>query len=46
MLLEHLANCRAKEVPQHAERIAVCINRSRHAEDKGAFIKALEKTST
>jgi len=26
LLLEHLAKCRAKEIPQHAERIAVCID--------------------
>ena len=38
LLLDHLVNCRAKEIPQHAERIAVCIDSS----NKGAFIKALE----
>ena len=38
MLLNHLANCRAKEVPQHAERIAVCIDSG----NREAFQKALE----
>jgi hypothetical protein len=38
ILLEHLANCRAKEIPQHAERMAVCINSG----NKEAFIAALE----
>jgi hypothetical protein len=37
-LLEHLANCRAKEIPQHVERMAVCIN----ASNKEAFIAALD----
>jgi len=38
ILLDHLANCRAKEIPQHAERMAVCIDSG----NKEAFIKALE----
>ena len=38
ILLDHLANCRAKEIPQHAERIAVCIDSG----NKETFIKALE----
>jgi hypothetical protein len=38
VILEHLANCRAKEIPQHAERIAVCIDSG----NKEAFIKALD----
>ena len=38
ILLDHLANCRAKEIPQHAERIAVCIDSS----NKEAFIMALD----
>jgi predicted enzyme involved in methoxymalonyl-ACP biosynthesis len=38
ILLEHLRNCRAKEIPQHAERMAVCIN----SDNKEAFLKALE----
>jgi len=38
LLLEHLAECRAKEIPQHAERIAVCIG----SDNKEAFINALE----
>ena len=37
ILLEHLAKCRAKEIPQHAERIAVCID----SDNKSAFIDAL-----
>jgi len=38
ILLAHLANCRAKEIPQHAERIAVCVDSG----NKKAFIKAVE----
>jgi hypothetical protein len=38
ILLEHLANCRAKEIPQHAERMAVCINSG----NKEAFIATLD----
>jgi hypothetical protein len=38
ILLEHLINCRAKEIPQHAERMAVCIN----SDNKETFLKALE----
>ena len=38
ILLAHLAKCRAKEIPQHAERMAVCIDSA----NKKAFIKALE----
>ncbi|MCL1810710.1 MAG: hypothetical protein FWG41_00590 [Methanomassiliicoccaceae archaeon] len=38
ILLDHLANCRAKEIPQHAERIAVCID----PKSKEAFVKALD----
>ena len=38
LLLNHLANCQAKQIPQHAERIAVCVNSS----NKEAFIKAVE----
>jgi hypothetical protein len=41
ILLDHLANCRAKEIPQHADRIAVCID----SDNKEAFIKALEARS-
>ncbi|SDG26406.1 hypothetical protein SAMN04488542_13211 [Fontibacillus panacisegetis] len=26
LLIQHLSNCRPKEVPQHAERIAICLN--------------------
>ena len=37
-LLKHLSNCRAKEIPQHAERMSVCID----ASNKAGFINALE----
>jgi len=37
LLLDHLADCRAKEIPQHAERIAVCIDSG----NKETFVKAL-----
>lgn len=38
ILVIHLSNCRAKEIPQHAERMSVCINSS----NKEAFIQALD----
>ena len=38
ILLDHLANCRAKEIPQHAERIAVCVDSG----NKEAFIRVIE----
>ena len=38
VLLEHLKYCRAKEIPQHAERIAVCIDPGNREE----FFSALE----
>ena len=38
-LLNHLSNCRPKEVPQHAERILPAVNSS----NKDDFIKILEK---
>lgn len=41
MLLDHLAHCRAKEIPQHAERMAVCIN----AGNRAMFAKALDARS-
>ena len=37
VLLEHLAKCRAKDIPQHAERMAVCID----SDSKEAFVNAL-----
>jgi hypothetical protein len=37
-LLEHLQRCRLKEVPQHAEKIAVAVD----GENKAAFIAVLE----
>jgi hypothetical protein len=39
ILLKHLANCRAKEIPQHAERIAIGIDDN----NRDAFIAALDK---
>lgn len=39
MLLEHLRTCRAKEIPQHAERISICIN----SDNKTEFLKVLEE---
>jgi hypothetical protein len=38
ILLRHLANCRAKEIPQHAERIAICIDDN----NRDTFIAALD----
>ena len=38
LLLTHLEQCRAKEIPQHAERIAVCIDSG----NREAFVKALD----
>ena len=38
ILLEHLRDCRPKEVAQHAERIAVCIN----SDNREAFIEVLD----
>jgi len=37
ILIDHLANCITKQIPQHAERMAVCIN----SENKDSFLKAL-----
>jgi len=36
-LLEHISNCRPKEMPQHAERISICIDMG----NKAAFMNAL-----
>ena len=55
ILLSHLKSCRAKEVPQHAERVAVCIGRenfnpfadlleSRKAELSPAQAKRVDRT--
>jgi hypothetical protein len=38
-LVEHLATCRPKDVPQHAEKILIAVS----AENKGAFINTLER---
>ena len=37
LLIDHLATCRAKEIPQHAERMAVCIDQN----NKGAFLEVI-----
>ena len=42
VLLEHLKHCRAKEIPQHAERIAVCIDPCNDPCYREEFINALE----
>ena len=41
-LLKHLATCRPKDVPQHAERIVVAVN----TRNRAVFIKVLEKRMT
>ncbi|NOY99296.1 MAG: hypothetical protein GXP40_08885 [Chloroflexi bacterium] len=41
-LLKHLETCRPKDVPQHAEKIAVAVN----TESQAAFIAVLEKRMT
>ena len=38
-LLDHLSNCRPKEVPQHSEKTLPAVN----ASNKAVFIKVLEK---
>lgn len=38
-LIKHLENCRAKEIPQHSLRIAICVNK----DNKDPFIAVLEK---
>ncbi|MCL2549130.1 MAG: hypothetical protein FWE76_08205 [Symbiobacteriaceae bacterium] len=38
LLINHLQNCKPKEVPQHAERASVCFTR----ENAGTFIEVLE----
>lgn len=42
VLLKHLADCRAKEVPQHAERTLVAVNRA----NKDAFADLLNSRMT
>ena len=39
ILLNHLENCRPKEVPQHAERASICFN----SDNADCFIGVLEK---
>jgi len=41
-LLEHLAACRPKDLPQHGENILVAVN----AENKSAFIDAINSRMT
>ncbi|GGH28423.1 hypothetical protein [Paenibacillus segetis] len=41
ILIHHLATCRSKEVPQHAERMMICI----HADNAKEFLDVLEKRS-
>lgn len=38
ILIKHLKNCRPKEVPQHAERASVCVNK----DNAGEFVSVLE----
>jgi hypothetical protein len=38
ILFNHLRKCRSKDVPQHAERAAVCFS----SENANAFIEVLE----
>ncbi|MEK4512242.1 hypothetical protein [Paenibacillus sp. FSL K6-2524] len=38
-LMQHLATCRSKEVPQHAERMMICIT----ADNTKEFVRVLEK---
>jgi hypothetical protein len=40
-LLDHLQKCRVKEVPQHAESILVCINKSNQADFLTVLMKRL-----
>ena len=40
-LMQHLATCRSKEVPQHAERMMICIT----ADNAKEFVEILEKRS-
>jgi hypothetical protein len=41
-LLQHLASCRPKDVPQHAESIVIAVN----AGSRAAFAKVLDKRMT
>ena len=38
ILLDHLTNCRAKEIPQHAERMAICIDSG----NRDSFLRVLD----
>ncbi len=39
LIIKHLASCRPKEVPQHAERASICINK----ENVTCFLEVLDK---
>jgi hypothetical protein len=39
LLINHLSSCRPKEVPQHAERISICINKN----NANMFVKILKE---
>jgi len=39
VLLEHLKTCRPKETAQHAERIAVCVDK----DNRDSFIEVIDK---
>lgn len=42
ILLNHLSNCRAKELPQHAESSAICFNKA----NASSFIEIIKKRYT
>ena len=39
IIINHLQKCKPREVPQHAERAAICFN----SKNAGEFIRVLEK---
>jgi hypothetical protein len=42
LLINHLSSCRPKEIPQHAERISICINKY----NSSMFVKILKDRET
>jgi hypothetical protein len=42
IIIEHLEKCRPKEVPQHAERAFVCINKNNSQKYKEILLKRCE----
>lgn len=42
LLINHLSSCRPKEIPQHAERISICINEN----NANMFVKILKERET